>query len=393
MASDTFDIAIVGAGPAGLSLAAALEGAGLSLAFIERASRASVAEPTYDGREIALTHDSVASLAAFGAWERIGADFKSPLLRARVFDGPSPYTLDFHDERASEPMDGEPLAHLTPNSEIRRALWAVVEDRPDVTFRFERTAIAAHAKADEAILTLDGGDQVRARLVVAADTRFSALRRQQGITAEMRDFEKLIMVARVAHEVPHEHVATEWFDYGQTIAMLPLAGDVSSIVVTMAEEEMRVLMALAPAAFSEEMTRRTQDRWGRLTLVSERYAYPLVAVFANRFVSPRFALLGDAAVGMHPVTAHGFNFGLKGARTLAAEILAAPRDPGAPGLLMRYERAHKVATYPLFLATNAIAGLYTDERLPSRLVRKAGLRLMNAVAPVRRVIEAQLRGA
>jgi 2-polyprenyl-6-methoxyphenol hydroxylase-like FAD-dependent oxidoreductase len=133
-----------------------------------------------------------------------------------------------------------------------------------------------------------------------------------------------------------------------------------------------------------------------MRLVGTRHAYPLVTTYAMRFVGTRFALVGDAAVGMHPVTAHGFNFGLAGAARLAKEVraaLARGRDIADPGGLLRYEQAHRIATAPLYAATNTIASLYTDDRAPARLLRGAVLRLGSALAPVRRMVTAQLMEA
>jgi hypothetical protein len=104
-----------------------------------------------------------------------------------------------------------------------------------------------------------------------------------------------------------------------------------------------------------------------------RYHYPLVGVYAHRFVAPRFALIGDAAVGMHPVTAHGCNFGLYGVELLARELKAAraaDRDIGALATLQPYESTHRRATLPVYLATNAIVSLFTDERRPAKLARR-----------------------
>jgi 2-polyprenyl-6-methoxyphenol hydroxylase-like FAD-dependent oxidoreductase len=100
----------------------------------------------------------------------------------------------------------------------------------------------------------------------------------------------------------------------------------------------------------------------------------------------RFALIGDAAVGMHPVTAHGFNFGLRGAETLIREIGDAARsggDIGSASVLQRYAREHRSATYPLYTATNAIVGLYTDNSVPARIAREALLPLSNALTPIK----------
>ena len=133
-----------------------------------------------------------------------------------------------------------------------------------------------------------------------------------------------------------------------------------------------------------------------MELVGSRHVYPLVATWARRFVGTRLALAGDAAVGMHPVTAHGFNLGLASVERLAdlaATAIAQGRDLGDPFGLARYQRRHRRGSWPLFQATRAIVGLYTDERAPARWLRGAALRASGALAPFRRVVAAGLTDA
>ena len=135
-----------------------------------------------------------------------------------------------------------------------------------------------------------------------------------------------------------------------------------------------------------DVERRFRGQWGRMTLSSERHAYPLVAVYAHRFHARRFALVGDAAVGMHPVTAHGFNFGLRGADTLVGELrkaLRAGADIASDSVLQAYDSEHRKATYPLYVATNALVGLYTDNGALAQFARSALLRLGNGLSPVK----------
>lgn len=384
------DIAVIGAGPAGLSLAAALAGSGLRVTLVERSPEAALADPAFDGREIALTHRSQAILRQLGAWDRIPEDQRSPLRQARVQDGASPFALDF------APGPGAALGQLVPNHVIRRALFDTVKAAGAAELIAGVAVAGVETSPKGGVLTLADGREIRARLIVAADTRFSEARRQMGIAATQRDFGKTMLVARVAHGQPHHGIATEWFGHGQTVAMLPLAGEMSSIVLTLPPEQIEALMTATPDAFATDATRRTDARWGTMRLAGTRHAYPLVATYAHRFVGTRFALLGDAAVGMLPVTAHGFNFGLAGAHRLAGEIrgaLARGRDIADPGALLRYEMAHRRATFPLFTATNAIASLYTDDRAPARMLRGAVLRLGAALGPVRRLVTAQLMEA
>lgn len=380
------DVAIIGAGPAGLALACALEGSGLSVTLFERAPEQALAEPAFDGREIALTHRSQAILRSLGAWGRIPVAETAPLREAKVVNGTSPLALRFAPRDAAEP-----LGRLVPNHLIRRALFqtaATGRSRLVAGQALEGLALSPQG----ASLRLDGGEEVAARLVVAADSRFSEARRRAGIGAAMVDFGKTMIVARVAHDLPHGGVATEWFAHGQTIAILPLAGDVASVVLTVAPATARRLMAMAPEAFGAEVTRRYGRRLGEMRLLGTRHAYPLVATYAHRFVAARFALAGDAAVGMHPVTAHGFNFGLSGAEALAAQVRGGA-DPGDAGALARYAAAHRRATLPMFLATNAVARLYTDDRAPARLARAALIGAGAALGPVRRAMVARLMDA
>ena len=393
-ATTDFDVIIIGAGPAGLSLAGSLAAQGLSIALVERMPAAALQNPSFDGREIALTHFSVELLRGLGAWERIPLALIAPLCEAHVLNGSAAHALRLSPGRAQ----GERLGHLVPNQEIRRALFDSVQAKPNIRLFADSTASAFSASDEHATLTLACGTALTARLVVAADTRFSEMRKRAGIGASLRDFGKSMLVCRMAHEKPHHEVATEWFAYGQTIAMLPLNGTAemphrSSLVLTLPAREIERLHTLDEAAFGAEMTRRYQNRLGAMRLVSTRHTYPLVAVYAERFAAPRFALVGDAAVGMHPVTAHGFNFGLRGQHVLAGLIAGAVAkngDIGALPLLQRYEREHRLATRPFYLATNATALLYTDDSLPARVLRDAVLRFGARLPPVRQAMVAKL---
>ena len=132
-------------------------------------------------------------------------------------------------------------------------------------------------------------------------------------------------------------------------------------------------MAMDPARLARDVAGKLAGRLGALTPEGPRHAYPLVATYSHAFHTHRFALAGDAAVGMHPVTAHGFNFGLQSQNLLEGEVLGAHRlglDIGAGDVLQRYDRAHRRSTFALFHATNGIASLYSDDRPPVSCARQ-----------------------
>lgn len=379
------DVAIVGAGPAGLCFARTLAATGLRIVLLERLSEADLAEPPFDGREIALTHRSVALLKGMDVWQRMPEQEIAPLRDARIMNGLSPHELRVDHRDAGR----DALGYLVPNHLIRKHAYEAVRAVPNVVLRTGVQVRSVDADAQRAHVVLSDGTTLAARLLVAADSRFSETRRAMGIAARMHDFGKAMLVCRMTHECEHGQAAWEWFDHGQTLAMLPLRGQQCSVVLTLPEREIRAIMQLDAAAFGREMTRRLHGRLGAMTPVGTRHVYPLVGVYPDRFVARRFALIGDAAVGMHPVTAHGFNFGLRSQQALAVEIAAAVRqgsDIAAPALLARYERTHRRATLPLYLATRAIVGLFTDDRLPARVARELVLRSSARIAPFGRAL-------
>jgi len=387
-----FDIVIVGAGPSGLCFAQALAGCGLRIAILERQHESQLAQPAFDGREIALTHHSVHLMQALGLWDRIDQNAISPLRDARVLNGPSLYAMNI-DHRDSKKQE---LGYLIANDLIRKSAYETVKASPDITLLTEARISAVATDNESASITLADGNKIKAQLLIAADSRFSETRRAMGIAATMHDFGKTMMVCIMEHNVPHHHVAWEWFDYGQTLALLPMNGMQSSIVITLPAADIQQLMAMSEADFNEAVTIRFKHRLGSMQLKSTRHAYPLVTAYANRLVAKRFALIGDAAVGMHPVTAHGFNFGLSGIEVLAHEIkaaLARGDNIAAPNMLERYERKHRIRTRPLFIATHAIAKLYGDDSIPARMIRAASLRLSNRIAPLKRAVAHMLTEA
>ena len=383
------DVVVVGAGPAGLCFARALAGSGLQVTVVEPQPRQALADAAFDGREIALTHASRRVLQDLQLWQRLPAADIAELRDARVLDGRSPFALTF----ASDRRGGDPLGWLVPNHLIRRAAWDAVHDQPGLELRDGRKVQGVRAVDGGQQVLLDDGSTVQARLVVAADSRFSSTRRMLGIGARLQDFGKTMLVCRMQVERDHQHTAWEWFGYGRTMALLPLNDGLASAVVTLPPRQAEALLAMDGAAFGEAVSGFFEHRLGHMHPVTTPQAYPLVGVYAERFIAAGAALIGDAAVGMHPVTAHGFNLGLASQQRLARLVIAQQArgaDIADARMLARYQREHRLASRALYEATNAIARVYTDDRVPARLLRAAGLRIAQGVRPFRRLIANRL---
>lgn len=383
------DIVIVGGGPAGLSFACALAGSGLKVAVVDQQSHDKIEQPDFDGRDIAMTHLSKSILQELEVWQRFSPEHIHPLCEATVQDGDSPYALHFERSDDTE----APLGYLIANHRIRKALHDQVATLADVELLLERTVTAVSTTTEQAEVSLDDGRKIVASLLVAADSRFSVTRRMMGISARMKDYGRVMIVCNMRHEFSHKNTAQECFHYGRTCAILPLGEGESSIVITLPATLASQLTTLTPERFAAEVEGMLAQRLGQMSLTSERFSYPLVGAYSSRFIGQRFALIGDAAVGMHPVTAHGYNLGLRSADTLASQVIKARqrnKDIGSNWVLRHYEARHQLLSRPLYDSTNLIVRLYTDDQPIAKLARKAAIRIGNNMPPFKKLITHRL---
>lgn len=389
------EVIIVGGGPAGLALACALDAAGIAPLVLEQQSVEPLRAPAEDGRDIALTHRSRRVLTGLGVWQRLPGAEVSPLNEARVVDDCAAPEL-----KIAPRSDGDgPLGWLVPNWCIRKALFEEFEQR---SLRLECGAKVTGLErgASQASVTLADGRNFSAPLVVAADSRFSEVRRMAGIGASMRDFGHTALVGRIAHERDHDGIAWECFRHGCTLALLPLNGRQVSAVITVTSDAAPEWCALDDRGYAERVAARSPAALGTMRAAGSRRRYPLVAVYAHTFAAPRFALVGDAAVGMHPVTAHGYNLGLYSVEALAKRLATArgpSRDPGSAAMLESYTREHRHVSLPIYHGTNAIVRLFTRDHGPALAARRAVLaasqRLPLFGRLVRSAIRSRLMGA
>lgn len=378
----SFDIVVVGAGPVGIAFACGFANTKIKVAIIEKLPKKIIENPKADGREIAITHQSAKILKELDVWKYISPKSISTIKEAKILDGNSPYTLNFKHREIQK----ESLGYLIPNHLIRKNLYKKLKNISNVTLIDKMECVSIDNYKEFSSILLSNGRRLKASLVVAADNRFSKMRSKMGISAFIRDFNKSMIVCRMKHEKPHNNVAYEFFRYSQTQAVLPYIKNQSSIITTVPKTTSSTLMSINKKKFVKEMQDSFNGFFGKMKLVGKRYSYPMVTTYAKKFVADRFALIGDAAVGMHPVTAHGFNLGLKGAEILFKEIKTATNrkvDIGLPSILYNYQsRLRRVAT-PLYLTTNIIVNLFTNTSFTAKLTRPFLLRFANIIKPVK----------
>ncbi len=378
------DIIIIGAGPAGLSFAREMADSNLDILLIEKQSEEILANPAYDGREIALTHLSHKIMSDLGTWDLIPDDDIALIKRAKVMNGNSPYALSFDHKEVGK----DNLGFMISNHLIRKAAYESIKDFSNITIMAEAEVSKLGTDEHKGWVELKGGKRLEAPLLIAADSRFSNTRRMMGISTSMLDFGRTCIVCTMEHELPHDDTAYECFHYDRTVAVLPMNKGQVSVVITLKSEESEALLNMDSQEFADDVASRIDYKFGDLKLSSELYPYPLVATMAKTFCKRRFAIIGDASVGMHPVTAHGFNLGLGGAHMLAKEI----KNSGVNSQLAleRYSRKHRRHAAPIYHGTNAVVKLYTQNYKTAKFARKALLRLGNHIKPAKKLIMNQL---
>ncbi len=378
-----FDIAVVGGGMSGMTAALALGEAGFDVALVEREASGTMLGDAFDGRVSSIAWGSKLVLERLGAWEAVGENAQ-PILGIRVSDRHSPLFLHYDHRDVGD----HPLGWIMENRVLRRALDSAVS-RADRVHRIEGEVVAMERGHVRSAIGLREGAGIECRLIVACDGARSPLRAMAGIGAWRHDYRQKGVVATVRHERPHRSIAHERFLAGGPFAILPLPGNLSSLVWTEKEAIADRVLELERQDFAEEVAWRFGDFLGRLEVLSPVWSHPLGLVIAGGLVARRLVLLGDAAHAVHPIAGQGFNLAIRDAAVLA-EILADARrlglDPGTGGLLEAYARRRRVDTMMLVTVTHGLNRLFTLRSAPAALARGLGLAAVNRMPPLKRFL-------
>ena len=372
---DTADAVIGGGGMVGLTLALALARGGLKVVVADPIPPAKSLDAAFDGRVSAVSYSSVRMLNALGVWPAI-RDRAQPINDILVTDAklgqtPSPFSLHF-DHREI----GVPMGFIAENRDIRAALIACVERTKSLLLQSPASVAELEPGETNIQVRFDNGASIRTPLFLAAEGRESPSRECMGIGLITWAYPQRGIVATVAHEKPHNGAAYEHFLPSGPFAILPMTGNRSSLVWTEREELADAILQLPAAAFEAEVARRFGSHLGAVNTAGPRWSYPLRFHLARSYVRPRFALVGDAAHGIHPIAGQGLNLGFKDVAALAEVILDAARlglDYGTLDVLRRYERWRRFDSSSRSpSSTDALNRLFSNDIAPLRIARDSG---------------------
>lgn len=381
------DIVIVGGGLNGPALALALAQSGRSVTIIDSQSRPVLEGAEFDGRSYALALASQRLLAALGVWGSV-ADEAQPMLDIKVSDGRAgegagPFFMHFDHREIEE----GPMGYMIEDRFLRRALFDAMDQEAAITQLFETRVVSQEVTSTGVQVSLGNGKTLSARLLVGADGRSSGTAKRAGIGRTGWGYGQTALVACVAHELPHEGVAHQFFMPPGPLAILPLPGNRSSIVWSETDARAKEIQALDDDAYLEVLRPRFGDFLGEISLEGKRFTYPLNLTLANSFIGERLALVGDAAHGMHPIAGQGLNAGLRDVGALAEVISDAAQrgeDFASPLVMERYQQWRRFDTTTLAVATDGFNKLFSNDNPLLRAGRDLGMGIVNAIPALRR---------
>lgn len=376
----TFDTVVVGGGPAGLTAAIALADAGARTALLARIA------PYGDNRTTALLGTSVDLLDRLDVWRRC-RDSAAPLKVMRLVDDTGRLIRAPEVRFECEEIGLEQFGFNIDNRTLVAALEARAAELPGLT-RIDDEATTV-VPEDSAVAIVTRQDKtLGARLVVGSDGRQSLCRDAAGIEMRRRDLGQAALTFNISHSRPHGNVSTEFHTPQGPCVLVPLPGNRCSVVWVTGPSESERLMALDDAALSDAIERQSHSILGRVTVEPGRHKFPLAIERPTQIASNRIALVGESAHVVPPIGAQGLNMGLRDAADLAGivgEALSLGEDPGAPAVLNRYASARRSdiasRTFMIDLANRSLL----SDLLPVQTARAAGLHLIGAIGPLRRL--------
>ncbi|MEM8870049.1 MAG: FAD-dependent oxidoreductase [Pseudomonadota bacterium] len=386
------DIVIAGGGIAGMTAAMVFAQRGFDVVCVEPAA-AGPGTPTTDAdlRSTAFLEPAIDLMSEAGLWARLaphGTDLR--VMRLADAGGPQPEVRETSDFDAAE-LGRDRFGVNLPNWVIRTEMRDAVVATPGIDLIAGHRVVRTTARTDQMIAVLSDGQQIRARLAIAADGRDSALRAGAGIGVRRWDYGQRALVFAVSHPIAHQNVSTEIHRTGGPFTLVPLPdrdGVPHSAVVWMETGPKAAALAKMDArTFEAELDLRSCGVLGPLHLASPRASWPIISQIADRFNAPRLALVAEAAHVMPPIGAQGLNTSLEDLRQLR-DMLSTARasglDIGAPSLLSRYHRARHADTLARVIGIDVLNRAAMSEPPALRDLRRMGLRVLSRTVPLRR---------
>jgi 2-octaprenyl-6-methoxyphenol hydroxylase len=376
MTPDHVDIAIIGGGPVGISLALGLRDAGLSVALLEAREKLEAPDP----RALALSQGCRLILQRLDVWERLSPD-ATPIESIHVS-----HRGGLGRALLTAAAGGVPaLGYVAEYGALYAALASRLADSGTLLLAGARvTDVRATSSYGAVRYQRAGGEHLlTARLLVLSEGGRSlpAHLRQE------KDYAQSALICTVTTQRPHERRAYERFTAEGPIALLPLgdaSGNQYALVWTTPSARLDERLALDDAAFLSALQAAFGERQGRFSATGPRAAYPLKLALAAVSPSSRLLRIGNAAHVLHPVAGQGFNLGVRDAWYLAQAILDTPPERlGEAAMSNAYAAARRLDVLGGSVMTDILVEAFSNDHPILGHARGAALALLDLAPPVK----------
>ncbi len=375
-----YEVAVVGAGPAGLAAALGIARPGVKVALIAPKTSAP------DNRTAALFTGSVRLLRGLGTWDDCRAAAE-PMRAIRIVDDMGGLLRAPEVLFTAAEVGEDALGWNVPNAVLTQALRGQAAASDAITL-VETAVTGLDIGSASAELRLADGTSLSTRLVIGADGRKSLCRAAAGIATREWAYEQSALTCTFAHQRPHDGISTEFHRPAGPLTVVPSPGASSSLVWVDRPAIARRLAGLDEAAFRGALEARLQGLLGPIGAIGPRGIFPLSGLVAEVAARNRVALVGEAAHVIPPIGAQGLNLGLRDAALIAdcaGDALHAGGDLGAPQTLEAYARARRLDIVTRAWSIDALNRSLISGYLPVQLLRGLGLHALKTIGPLRRL--------
>lgn len=381
----SYDLAIVGAGLAGLSLAVLLGKQGIKIVIIDSAPESVYVAPAPSARTVALMQTSLNILQETGALIPC-LPFSAPLETMRIIDDSLPGDETIEAEFDACDIGLKRFSMNIPNNALRTALYNEVKKLKNVDLLCETKLEDYEVAGSHVAVTLDNKNQISCKLLIGADGRESLVRKIAGIGRRKKEYDQTAITCVINHALSHNNTATEFHRSAGPLALVPLPGNQSSIVWVETRNRAQDIMALSKDAFIQTLQDATNDALGAITLDLGPECWPLCTIKSKKLTAQRVALIAESAHVMSPITAQGLNLSLRDVAALAETLIDAFRlglDPGSKTILDRYESRRKIDIETRVMGVNRMNKFVSTDFFPLQKLRRRGLKIVDRITPLR----------
>lgn len=382
----TTEVAVIGAGPAGLAAALALARLGVNVAIV--APPYDARRAASDGRTTALIGPSVEFLKNINVWEHSALE-AAMLTAVRIADDRGAVMRAPEVVFQARELGLKAFGANLPNFVLLAALKAGADNTPNLTWIATTAVKSVESDEGNMRLMLAEGGLATAKLVVAADGRNSIAPRAAGIAVRSWSYPQAAIVTSFHHARPHDGTVNELHRRAGPLTTVPLPGSHSSLVWVEEPSEARRIADLAEGDFARLLEECLQGVMGAIGECTPRLLYPLSGANAERMGARRIALVGEAAHIVPPIGAQGLNLGLKDAAALADCVAAAHalgQDVGSEDVLADYQHARGTDVAARTAAIDVLNRSLLTDFLPFDMLRGAAVHALAGSHALRRLL-------